>query len=698
MSTYYVATTGNDNAAGTIGAPFLTIQKALNTVAAGDTVYIRGGTYSEHLIIKTTGSQLSPITVQAYGTEVVTVTSGNRRTIRTGGRQHGYIFRNMRLLASYTTYSDGKTYSIDFDKTGTADNEPTGDIWLGSNNYPNGGNDYFVLDNCYIEGAVRFYGSHCQVINSELNGISQWATGIFAGYGSCDHTLIDTNIIHDYTTRGAWLMNYIKYSIARNNTVYGCGRGINFDGAGAREDYNECYNNLIWDYDDNGIQFEQWFNGTCYNNRVLSWSGTGKGTGIEAISYTNTPDGDLRGVDTNSLIFNNVVHHSGRAGIELICTCGWKVYNNTVDENTAPLGYYGGISLTASGGYYSHNNKVKNNIISNCTGYQLWINDPSGGLTNFECDYNLYYNPGGSNIIWMQRTSTAYTLAAWQAATAFDDHSISGTDPLFSDISNHDFTLQAASPALNVGATLAEVLTDIIGTARPQGAAYDIGAYERIVVVQPGGGGGQGGGGGGTPYVPDTRTIFPTFAGLSWDRVKKPIFSTSVQVSASGTEKRASFWSYPRWEFDLQFEILRADAAYQELQNLMGFFLSRRGSFDTFLYRDPDDCSVQHQLIGTGTGTLRTFQLVRTLGGFTEPFKDISGTPTIYLDNVRQTSGWTMSDTGLITFDTAPGSGVVVRADFSYYFRCRFMDDMAEFNQFMHNLWDLQKLQFISVK
>ncbi|RZK23666.1 MAG: T9SS type A sorting domain-containing protein [Hymenobacter sp.] len=42
---YYVAPAGNDASSGTITAPFLTIQRAQTAVVAGDTVYIRGGTY-----------------------------------------------------------------------------------------------------------------------------------------------------------------------------------------------------------------------------------------------------------------------------------------------------------------------------------------------------------------------------------------------------------------------------------------------------------------------------------------------------------------------------------------------------------------------------------------------------------------------------------------------------------------------------
>ncbi|MGI4867855.1 MAG: right-handed parallel beta-helix repeat-containing protein [Janthinobacterium lividum] len=42
---FYVAPTGNDANSGTITAPFFTIQRAQTAVSAGDTVYVRGGTY-----------------------------------------------------------------------------------------------------------------------------------------------------------------------------------------------------------------------------------------------------------------------------------------------------------------------------------------------------------------------------------------------------------------------------------------------------------------------------------------------------------------------------------------------------------------------------------------------------------------------------------------------------------------------------
>jgi hypothetical protein len=42
---FYVATTGSDSNPGTMAQPFATLQKGADVAAAGDTVYVRGGTY-----------------------------------------------------------------------------------------------------------------------------------------------------------------------------------------------------------------------------------------------------------------------------------------------------------------------------------------------------------------------------------------------------------------------------------------------------------------------------------------------------------------------------------------------------------------------------------------------------------------------------------------------------------------------------
>jgi hypothetical protein len=71
-TTYYVATNGDDSADGlSLETPWQRIQKAADTMVAGDTVQIRGGTYIERILPRNGGSEGMPITYQAYLDEEV---------------------------------------------------------------------------------------------------------------------------------------------------------------------------------------------------------------------------------------------------------------------------------------------------------------------------------------------------------------------------------------------------------------------------------------------------------------------------------------------------------------------------------------------------------------------------------------------------------------------------------------------------
>lgn len=198
-----------------------------------------------------------------------------------------------------------------------------------------------------------------------------------------------------------------------------------------------------------------------------------------------------------------------------------------------------------------------------------------------------------------------------------------------------------------------------------------------------------------------SSAVFPTLPGLAWGVIKRPTFSTKIQRSVSGYEARVSRMLYPLYEFSLSYEFLRGEAAAGELQTLMGFFMARQGSFDSFLYIDPDDHAVTDQNFGTGDATTTTFQLSRTFGsgGFnlTEPVHNIYGTPVIKVNGVTKTSGtdYSISSTGMVTFTSAPANTYAVTWSGSFYYRCRFSNDAGEFAQFMKYLWEMKRLDFV---
>src|SRR5947207_4201254 len=70
-ATYYVSPSGNDLNSGAIDSPFSNITTAVSLVGPGDTIFVRGGTFSYSTTIRLTnsGTALVPIKLWAYTNE-----------------------------------------------------------------------------------------------------------------------------------------------------------------------------------------------------------------------------------------------------------------------------------------------------------------------------------------------------------------------------------------------------------------------------------------------------------------------------------------------------------------------------------------------------------------------------------------------------------------------------------------------------
>jgi hypothetical protein len=179
---------------------------------------------------------------------------------------------------------------------------------------------------------------------------------------------------------------------------------------------------------------------------------------------------------------------------------GWSTYDAHIFNNTifnCDLGI-----LNAANRSYTEVH-MANNSISNLTGnfyaqfgkqpYQVFIGAGSGALPHCTAHHDLYFQNGEALAIrW---GSTYSSIAAFQAGTGHGQGSIEA-DPLFVKPDGYNFRLSSASPGINAGTQYTNVQTgyarftelygidirkDIEGTIRPQGSAWDIGAYEYIV-------------------------------------------------------------------------------------------------------------------------------------------------------------------------------------------------------------------------
>lgn len=194
-----------------------------------------------------------------------------------------------------------------------------------------------------------------------------------------------------------------------------------------------------------------------------------------------------------------------------------------------------------------------------------------------------------------------------------------------------------------------------------------------------------------------SNAIFPTLPGLTWDIPTSPQFNTRIHRAVSGSEVRAALMTYPLWKFALKYDLIRDTSAFDELRTLAGFFNARQGSFDSFLYSVPADHAVVAAQTGVGTGVQLDFQLVRSYGGYTEPVQNVNGSPSIYVDGVLKVVNidYTLSATGVVSFFVAPAYGAVITWTGSFYYRCRFVADSVDFNAFMLNRYNINKLELI---
>jgi hypothetical protein len=112
---------------------------------------------------------------------------------------------------------------------------------------------------------------------------------------------------------------------------------------------------------------------------------------------------------------------------------------------------------------------IKNNIVVStgfiATGTSCMVRGATFGAGS-DINNNLYYDP----------TNTMTNVCGGnQGANSLE------TNPEFVNIATHDFKLQSTSPAIDAGVTLETPYNfDRDGVYRPQGTAWDIGAYEYV--------------------------------------------------------------------------------------------------------------------------------------------------------------------------------------------------------------------------
>ncbi|HXC40823.1 MAG TPA: DUF2460 domain-containing protein [Burkholderiales bacterium] len=205
--------------------------------------------------------------------------------------------------------------------------------------------------------------------------------------------------------------------------------------------------------------------------------------------------------------------------------------------------------------------------------------------------------------------------------------------------------------------------------------------------------------------------VHPLLVGLGWDRQHDMELPDQVQEAVSGAEHRIALAMYPKHTFTHKYDVLRDDKSSMspaspsdELKIIQGFWMRQGGRVKAWYYDNPNDRAVVDMQFGVGDGSTVAFQLTRTFGagGFTfaEPVMNLNGAPIIKDNGVTKTGGgtdYTLSATGLVTFNSAPANGHSLTWTGAYYYRCRFADSMASYNEMMYALHEQKKYAFKGV-
>src|SRR5579885_791888 len=244
---------------------------------------------------------------------------------------------------------------------------------------------------------------------------------------------------------------------------------------------------------------------------------------------------------------------------------------------------------------------------------------------------------------------------------------------------------------------------------------------------------------------------FPTLPGIAFPVTRTTRWASLRQKAISGRETFQPLWQYPVRDYEVSFALLRADAARQEYQLLLGFWnavMATPGGL--FRWNDPEDNAVANEPTGTGDGTTTAFQLVRAQGGFVEPVLaplcapnapdaaiddgtaavaptqfvddgDCTTPPAAWADDgfcaslqgflgayaanpTTPLAPWCFAggsadrSAGIVAIAPAPASGVVLHWSGTYDWLCRFAADALGFDEFMYLLVELKKCAFSTVK
>ena len=167
-------------------------------------------------------------------------------------------------------------------------------------------------------------------------------------------------------------------------------------------------------------------------------------------------------------------------------------------------------------------------------------------------------------------------------------------------------------------------------------------------------------------------------------------YLTLVSESESGREQRYQKWLRPKRDFRL---VLRSRNP-ADTDAIWRFYTRHKGSFDTFLFQNPNENPVTAETAGSGDGTKTVFYLGNKVDIGTGDLI-VSPNTAVLTRSVGGTgdylsfTAFTIDEPiGQITTNAVLPSGDVLRANYNFRYRCRFKEDSITREAFAADLWN----------
>ena len=481
-ATYYVSTGGNDANNGSLSSPFATIQRAANVAIAGDYVQVRAGTYYQKFAPVNSGTSTAYITYMPYPSENVII-NGTGVTLSSSGyregliqiigkgyiRIQGFTIRNSSQIGINIRPSNSGIFSSYIEISGN------------------------TILNTSIKGINASRARFVTVRNSSIRHVD-YSSGI--GIWNSEDVTVDSNVIdtpHWYhECQGAWdegltISSVNRFVVINNSLDYtealpaGYCTGSQRLGIDVKESSQNgtVHHNTVRNFDAAGIYVDGWTagsNGTPTLNHINIYQNYVHDSGGITVGCERS-----EGIVEYINIYNNLLINIAFSGIQVRGAWGdglrknINIYNNTI-YGALPSGGNGGAGIYVTTQHLASNNSDRPVIIRNNISNFYFLSTGGGTVGQIRAgnstmaamvtaDHNIVYGPQTCSLDYPSCLELGTRVSA-------------SPTTLFVNPSTFDLHLRNGSPAIDTGMTISLFTNDYNGALRPQGIAYDVGAYE----------------------------------------------------------------------------------------------------------------------------------------------------------------------------------------------------------------------------